>query len=494
MSKARMERIARKLRKEAESFIDYRAIEDESESLGFSTSVRTLRFYVSEGVLPPPRRQGKTPVYPRDWILNALLAIHLMKTRLRRSLGEIKRVVQNLNESPELLAEKCTQLYDLIAEPGSLSQAEARQLSDRFFENLLDGQRQPSEVLITELAKEVEGGRSHERGGFGFHYGQGRPASGRSAPQRRSTREADTSGVAAGEPARQRPVAATTGAALRIASGQRPGQRTRTRDRARDLENVFIRNFETAYRALKSVYHPIHRKRCPTRSSSREPLIADEYLRVVEILKEARCFDRELFDSLPLDKSTRFNISAGGLVQKREKLAVIGTSWSPTDDFVKHGVSDRRAGGTDLCRVLDRQLEESSVFYYVGVHSTVGWEPEVTRYLPRGDNYRVAVVEFDEEAGWRVWDDFPPEAAEVARLFDPESLEEKVERCVKRIEKRGELQVRGGFVPVDELCEELDVGPDVFEEGLKRIARPGNGLEVTTVRGQRLVKRARLSG
>ena len=68
--------------------------------------MRTLRFYVSEGILPAPRRQGKTPVYAREWILNALLAVHLMKTRLGASLSDVGQVIQHLNEDPEILADQ----------------------------------------------------------------------------------------------------------------------------------------------------------------------------------------------------------------------------------------------------------------------------------------------------------------------------------------------------------------------------------------------------
>lgn len=474
MSRARprIERLARKLQKEAASFVDYPAIEKEAEALGFPTSVRTLRFYVSEGVLPAPRRQGKTPVYPREWILNALLAIHLMKTRLRRSLAEIRAVMERLTESPELLAEQCTQLHELASEPGSLGPSAARVLADRFFERLAAG-RQPSDVRITELVKDLEEERGAAPGGFSFQYG---PRSGR--------------------PTAPRPVA-RSGRAVRRAASEGSGDGTvrpdgaRSMRQARDLENVFIRHFEAAYRSLTSVYQPADGKRYPTRASGREPAIADEYLRVVEILKEARCFERELFDSLPLDKSTRFDVTSGG--RRHEALAVLGVSWSPTEDFVRAGASSARAGGTDLCRVLDRHLVQDSVFYYVGVHSTVGWEPEVARYLPRGDNYRVALVEYDDDIGWRVWNDFPPEAGELVRLFDPEPFEEKVERCLRRIGELEELRVRGGFVPVDELAGTLRVTADVVEESLKRIETPGNGLKLTTVRGRRLLQRDRLS-
>ena len=73
-----MKKIGRLLKEEEERFIDYAEIERQTAELGFPVSVRTLRFYVDEGVLPAPNKVGKKPVYDKDWILNVLLAIHLM--------------------------------------------------------------------------------------------------------------------------------------------------------------------------------------------------------------------------------------------------------------------------------------------------------------------------------------------------------------------------------------------------------------------------------
>ena len=139
-------------------------------------------------------------------------------------------------------------------------------------------------------------------------------------------------------------------------------------------------------------------------------------------------------------------------------------------------------------------MDDSSVFYYIGVHSTVGWVPEVTRYLLRGDNYRVALVDYDEERGWKVWHDWSSEASEIAGLFDPESPESKVERCLRRIEARRELKVRGGFIIIDNLARDLEVSDDILKEALEQIVARENGLALTTVRDQRILKRDRMSG
>lgn len=479
MANHRIQKIARKLKEEAESFVDYRQIENETTKLGFPTSVRTLRFYVSEGILPPPRRVGKSPVYPREWILNVLLAVHLMKSRLRRSLSEIRAVLQHLSEDPETLADKCTELYELVTEPGNLSPTDARWLLDRFFGILSASGRgagvssrkkvagatsplQPSEVLVTDLLEELES--------RGVPAGTGQSAPGRSSALASRGRS----------PRLVAPDASSRGASLR----------RRSRGEAQHLENLFIRRFETGFRALKSIYHPIEAKSYPTRSSAGEPLIADEYLRVVEVLKEARCFDRELFDSLPLNKSTQFNVWSGRVVQRKLKLSLVGASWSPIAQFVHGESSMPPAGATELYRLLDRFVVDRSVFHYIALHSTVGWDPVLTRHPPGGQNYLAALVEYDDEIGWSVHHGFPAEATGLVDILDPEPFAEKVERCKRRIEDLRELRVRGGFVAVDTLPALLRVDREVVTEALGRLQ--ANDLRLATVRGRKILKRERL--
>ena len=122
----------------------------------------------------------------------------------------------------------------------------------------------------------------------------------------------------------------------------------------------------------------------------------------------------------------------------------------------------------------------------------VGTEPVLARHLPHGQNYRVALVEYDDEIGWRVEHGFPEQSAALAEAFDPEPWGEKVTRCRCRIERLGELRVRGGFVPVAELPALLRVEDGLVAEAVKQLVEDSSGLKVATVRGQKLLKRERL--
>src|SRR2546430_604201 len=158
MTNPKMREIGRLLKEEESRFVGYPEIEAKSKELGFGMTVRTLRFYVDEGILPPPKKVGKTPVYEEEWILNVLLAIHLMKTRLNRSLTEVRIILQRLQEDPAMLADRLSVLYEDYVKQGSLKPVERDWLVEAFFGQLtgkFDRPRNASEVRITDLARAI---------------------------------------------------------------------------------------------------------------------------------------------------------------------------------------------------------------------------------------------------------------------------------------------------------------------------------------------------
>ena len=132
MAESRIEKVGALLQQEASGFISYPEIESLTTDRGFPTSVRTVRFYVNEGILPAPRKQGNTAVYPRHEILSLLFSIHLMKTRFGRSLSQIRRILSHLQGEPEILAEKLALLYEEVHREGR-HRVEQEWLVETFF-------------------------------------------------------------------------------------------------------------------------------------------------------------------------------------------------------------------------------------------------------------------------------------------------------------------------------------------------------------------------
>lgn len=439
---------AEKLRSEAEKFADYKTIERKTTELGFPTSVRTLRFYVSEGVLPAPRKHGKASVYPEEWILNTLLAIHLMKTRFSRGLAEIKAILQGLSEDPEVLADKLTELYDLCYDDGSqrLSSAEQKWIVERFFGALsgrqpLEGRprgqgAQPGEVLLTDLFKALD-----------------------------DRTEAD------------------------IADGERqpPG---RTRQEARRLEGLFMRAFESKVRSLERIYDPVGGSSVAVRGGQLQPLIGDAYQAVARMLVEHRLFDRDMFDSMPLNKSSRFDITEG-LLERKTRLSIVGVSWSPLEDLVTSGRSDQALTPRNLQELVERFSGPAGSFTYLGVLGTCGLTEEARSQIRFGETLGLALIEHDEVSGWKVHHSFPQEALPLESLFDPEPPSGKADRLARRLLGLDALRVRGGFVELEELEREWDVSPAILDAATRKVVRADPQLEVITVDNRRILKRAR---
>ena len=62
MGPSKLRAIGEALKAEEDRFIGYAEIERRSKELGFGMTVRTLRFYVDEGILPPPKKVGNRPI------------------------------------------------------------------------------------------------------------------------------------------------------------------------------------------------------------------------------------------------------------------------------------------------------------------------------------------------------------------------------------------------------------------------------------------------
>ncbi len=84
-------------------------ISDLAERAG--VSVRTIRFYISEGLLPPPQAHGRYSVYDEEYLTRIEL-IKLLKNAFL-PLKEIKRMVESLSKT------EIESMLHKLREPGS---------------------------------------------------------------------------------------------------------------------------------------------------------------------------------------------------------------------------------------------------------------------------------------------------------------------------------------------------------------------------------------
>ncbi|HVY61712.1 MAG TPA: MerR family transcriptional regulator [Planctomycetota bacterium] len=427
--------MGRRIRAEEARYLDYREIEERSRDLGFPTSERTLRFYVTEGVLPPPprRRGGKTPVYEEDWILEVLLKIHIMKTRQGMSLAAIR----------EALRDGGATMPDDMLEEGS-------------------GLRAPDSAT-------------------------GDPATPAPAePSASSTPEPETPMPQASLPEPSQPFTAKV-TPLSLPEG------AVLLEKARALEELFIGRFDEAMGEIQRVPHPIEQQLYPAGARDRIHLKRTRSDEVIDLMKRHRVFERELLEALPLDEVSEYRVFTRSLFGKKEVRVVLAACCvSPIEDFITRKCSLAQAGPRELERALNAVGPREDAFYYMGILSTTGWEKGVERWIPARPNLLVALVENRGGTEWGVKQHEDERWGGLGRLFDPESEREKVERVKRRLETHPELSLRGGHVIVKNLRADLQVNEVVLSAAIREVLARDRDLSLMEVGGKEILKRRRL--
>jgi DNA-binding transcriptional MerR regulator len=512
--------IGRRLKDEESRFIGYAEIEQKSRELGFGMTVRTLRFYVDEGILPPPKKVGKTPVYEEDWILNVLLAIHLMKTRLNRSLTEVRSVIERLREEPAHLADKLAALYEESAketkdagEGSALAPVQRQALVDAFFGLLLGriGQaRQASEVRLVELIDCFRSGPAGEQ------YAPPTPAAIIASQQTgapiipqlpelpAAPAPMPTPIVAAVPAAAPAPEPIDLAVAARMVPAARPAlvapepelssqapQGAVTVERARAIEETFVARFEANFERMGRVLCPLDQKAYKAGPRERSLLKRDRAGEVVDLMKRHRVFDRSLLDVIPLDATREFQVFQRGLFGRGDlKVVVTAMCLSPLDQLVRRRWADAPLGPLDVERAIEGIPLKDDVFHYVGLLSTVGWTPECKDRLPTGRNLLVSLIESAGGTAWRRHLMPDPRWGGVERVFDPETDREKVERV--RDHMREHLKPKGEFLIISNLVDDLDLAPECVRAALDEVMAEDPELTIAVTGGREIVKRRRL--
>lgn len=497
--------IGRILKEEESRFIGYPEIEKKSRDLGFGMTVRTLRFYVDEGILPPPKKVGKTPVYEEEWILNVLLSIHLMKTRFARALTDIRAVLNLLQEDPAHLADKLSVLYEECSRDNALKPVERQGLIDAFFD-VLTGRcgvaRQPSEVRLCDLAETIRSAgrwtgetwspppREAILASQGLEPGAGAVSD---AAASDVGGESAGAGPPVGQPAPP-PIAPPIPIARPVpppAPRPAPPPGAITVERARALEEMFIGRFEQGFERLGRVLCPLDGKGYKSGPRERSLLKRDRAGEIVDIMKRHRVFDRALLDIIPLDETREFQVFQRGLFGRGDlKVVVSALSLSPLETFVRQRWADEPLGPLDVERALDGLPLRDDVFHYVGMLSTVGWSAEARERVPIRRNLLVCLVESAGGSAWRRHFVADRRWGGVERVFDPETDREKVDRA--RDYMREHLKPKGEFLILANLVEDLDLPPDCIRAALDEVLAEDSELAVQVCGGREIVKRRRL--
>lgn len=112
-----------------ESLINFKGIEAESEKRGRSVSTRTVRYYITEKILPKPMYVKKVAYFDKDFIFDELEAIHVLQTLFGMGINEIKNLSKNAFST---LKDIVSILHDILNNPVFISKHNKRPLGFRF--------------------------------------------------------------------------------------------------------------------------------------------------------------------------------------------------------------------------------------------------------------------------------------------------------------------------------------------------------------------------
>jgi len=529
-----VERIGKLLKEEQRRFMTYPEIEARTEKLGFPVSVRTLRFYVEEGILPTPNKLGKSPVFDESWVLNVLLSLHIMKTRLGRSLKDIRQVLQNLNEDPVHLADKLSVLYEDQVVGGELKPVQREWLIDSVFA-LLEGRGlaaiQPSELDLGRALVAIEEHGIWKRTAEGSSWEPPDLALLRAPKARgpikmtiRKKGSAPAPAVpvkakrvlqATPRPARRGKVEETVviepepeePELLEEPSGGAKGERSvRAKhaavevpagavslEEARSVEDFFLGRIETEFQGLLQLVDPMTGKLLAITGRTCSPLSRDHSASIIQRMKSLQIYDRELLDQVPLERAVEFHLYRRSFFGRNElRVVVAALSLSPVDDFLTKRYGDAPLGSQDILRAIKELVVQDGIFYYVGLLSTTGWTAEARSRVPQEGNLACLLIEQGEGSGWRIEGSGDERWGMLGRVFDPETDAEKLERVKGYLKGHEKLSLKGGHVVIQNVVEDLRLPEPLVRDAMEDLLRENPEFEFREAAGYEVLMRRRM--
>lgn len=261
------------------------------------------------------------------------------------------------------------------------------------------------------------------------------------------------------------------------------------RKAARAAEEAFFERFTARMNATTGIYDPLTRRTYDCSFRNRVTKALDERSTEVKALVK-RLAEKDLmrtYEEMPRNGIVLHEVVHKELLGRPAvRVVVAGAAFSPAEDLVRSGTSNRRITEAEWVRARDLIVRSDQVFTYVGAFSTTGWDDSVRGALS-GPNYLGALIDLREEA-WRTW--FPPDPRwrGAARIFDLASDEEKV-AAVRRWVKKHTFELIMDELTEEAVFDELGYAIPVIRQAFQAVAADDPYVRYdTTTRPHRLVR------
>lgn len=266
------------------------------------------------------------------------------------------------------------------------------------------------------------------------------------------------------------------------------------REEARRREAVFLERFRAAMDGIRELYHLGDEKYYPANSSTLRVVERDGVDVVRRYMERLNLSDRGVLGEMPADRGIRYEIAASGFFGRgKVKVVVAAQVLSPIQELLRDGETDAKVGAGVVREAFQAIVRDPETFYYVGLAGTTGFAEDALLSRPAASNALVVLAEAAGPTAWRQHLDQPERWKGLANVFDPETGEEKVDRCRQALVGLEDLHLRGGHVLLEDVYTMIDFPRAVIDQAITALTGPAGDGEylVKDVGERRILQRAR---
>ncbi|TET31903.1 MAG: hypothetical protein E3J72_21145 [Planctomycetota bacterium] len=256
--------------------------------------------------------------------------------------------------------------------------------------------------------------------------------------------------------------------------------------RAKVLDDLFLDRVTDNISHLGSVVSPLTDEEIEFSFDESDLVRRNETIALRSLMERHEDFDSGRLDELPHNGGFDYNIYTSGLLKKKARLAVVISAQvlSPLETHVVNGFSDEPLPPTKLHDLTAQCEHTKDVFYFLGVMSPTGVEPEVLQAIPAGHDHAMAVITPRGSTAWDIHVIKNEHAGLLLDIFDPESIDEKFERVRSSIENHPVMRRRNAYFPLKEAVKELKLSERMVLRVFERMAEKHDFLEFREIDGK----------
>jgi TolA-binding protein len=251
--------------------------------------------------------------------------------------------------------------------------------------------------------------------------------------------------------------------------------------RHQQLERQFIGHIERLVTDDR-LRLPTSRGRKSTVTLIRDVSFTDRGVDLKRLMSEMGKPDRQLESTMPVGKAMDVALSTKKWwIFKSPVGRFRAISLSPSRALLS-GQPPAPLSASDLQDALSRTPPPlTGVPVTLAIMSTSGFTPEAKEAALKAKDRTVILISPNDTGGWGIT--APPEAADMASLFDPELDLEKRSRIRAEIDAN-RIDLMSSGIATDKLAAKLQLAPQLIESELKSYARENPGLTAKRMDGR----------